>query len=144
EVERLVATATLLTSVDGEGQVAGLGAWAEDAGEQGGHRGSSIGFIVSNSAGRTSTRLSKKVAPPPMSVRAEEVVLFTLAPPGLSLFQEMPVATATPGRTVPWSATRARKVPRSLKTSTHWSATSPRRSASSFASSIEGSPAAER
>ncbi len=36
---------------------------------------------------RTSTRLSKNVAPPPMSVKAEDVVLLTLAPPGESLFQ---------------------------------------------------------
>ena len=36
---------------------------------------------------RTSTRLSKNVAPPPMSVRAVEVVLLALPRPGTSLFQ---------------------------------------------------------
>src|SRR5262249_38321705 len=64
--------------------------------------------------GRTSTRLSKNVAPPPMSVRTVAVVRFTLLRPGLSLLQYRPVATATAGRTDPVSATRAWKLPRSL------------------------------
>ena len=38
---------------------------------------------------RTSTRLSKNVAPPPMSERADEVVLLTFDLPGESLFQYM-------------------------------------------------------
>jgi hypothetical protein len=41
----------------------------------------------SHRAGLTSTKLSKNVAPPPMSVRADDVVLLTLKPPGDSLFQ---------------------------------------------------------
>ncbi len=36
---------------------------------------------------RTSTRLSKNVAPPPISVNAEDVVLLAFEPPGVSLFQ---------------------------------------------------------
>ncbi len=35
----------------------------------------------------TSTRLSKNVAPPPISLKAEDVVPLTLEPPGESLFQ---------------------------------------------------------
>ena len=38
----------------------------------------------------------------------------------------MPVATATPGRTLPVSATRAWNRPRSLKTSAHWPSLKPR------------------
>ena len=41
----------------------------------------------SPATGRTSTKLSKKVAPPPMSARALDEVLLTLHPPGTSLFQ---------------------------------------------------------
>jgi hypothetical protein len=36
---------------------------------------------------RTSTRLSKNVAPPPMSASAADEVLLTFVPPGTSLFQ---------------------------------------------------------
>jgi hypothetical protein len=48
-------------------------------------------FIVVQSSdqrqARTSTMLSKNVAPPPMSVKADDVVLLALPPPGVSLFQ---------------------------------------------------------
>src|SRR5579864_1541362 len=39
------------------------------------------------SIARTSTRLSKNVAPPPISVRADEVVLLAFERPRLNLFQ---------------------------------------------------------
>src|SRR5208282_5685004 len=91
-----------------------------------------------------STRLSKNVAPPPISVSAEEVVPLTFDRPGDSLFQWMPVATATPGRTLPVRETRAWNEPRSLKTCAHWPSLRPRACASKVARSRVGSPAAAR
>lgn len=74
--------------IEGEGEV-GEGrvrVFAEEAGEEGGHGVSGLP-LVEGGMGRTLTRLSKKVAPPPMSVRAVEVVALTLERPGVSLFQ---------------------------------------------------------
>src|SRR5207245_1928821 len=94
QVERLVAATALLARVDRHPKVRGidLRTRPDPSGQEGNHRGGrSLGCssrrLHDSTKGRTSTRLSKKVAPPPMSVRAVEVVRLTPPPPGLSLLQ---------------------------------------------------------
>src|SRR5215472_6513244 len=68
------------------------------------------------SQGPTSTRLSKKVAPAPRSVRRVLVVVLQLTPSAVYLFHQTPCETTTPGLTVSPTTARAWKPPRSLWT----------------------------
>ena len=67
----------------------------------------------------TSTRLSKKVAAAPKSVKRVLVVVLQLTPSRVNLFHQMPWLTITPDLTFSATTARASKAPRSLKTRTH-------------------------
>src|SRR5438132_918795 len=81
-------------------------------------------------AAATSTRLSKKVAPPPRSVSAVLVVALQLTRSGVYLFHQIPCVTTTPALTVSPTTARAWKLPRSLKTRTRSPLARPRARAS--------------
>jgi hypothetical protein len=98
----------------------------------------------SNSAGRTSTRLSKNVAPPPKSVSRVLEVELQLAPSGKNFLHQMPSVTTTPRFTVSPILALATNDPRSLKIRTLCPSAIPRSFASSGWISSVGSPAAFR
>src|SRR5262249_656695 len=95
-------------------------------------------------ASATSTRLSKKVAPSPTSVRRVLLVVLQLAPSATYLFHQTPCEQTTPRLTDCPTIARARKLPRSLNTRTAAPSAMPRDPASSAWMWTVGSPACSR
>src|SRR5262249_43764860 len=92
----------------------------------------------------TSTRLSWKTAPRPMSESFSITVTVMLAPPGLSLGQCPLLPLARPGDTRSLISTRARYSPRSLNTRAIAPFVRPRAAASSAWSSTRCGPSLSR
>src|SRR5262245_49842507 len=91
-------------------------------------------------ARRTSTRLSWKTAPPPMSASRSATVVLAFAPPRTRLGQNPLTPAATPAATRSLTITRARNSPRSLYTHASSPVERPRARASAGWSSMVGPP----